>query len=158
MNTYSESGGISDNFLNLLFAGILSDIIPIPIPQGASFMYLAIATLFMSRTVADASSFLNADLILLICWLLLPILVKIRIIKKKAPTMALGISIFIDLAKNKKTIKPAINVIIADLVPDWNIPHMTAAVVNKKNILSIFNFDVIPKTKNATADALALHP
>jgi hypothetical protein len=47
---------------------------------------------------------------------------------------------------------------MAVLVPDWNIPQMTIAAVNKKNILSNFNLDVIPKIRNATADALALHP
>ena len=63
-----------------------------------------------------------------------------------------------DLAKTRKTINPAINVKIAVLVPDWNIPQVTAANVSKKKILSFFIFDVIPKIKNATADALALHP
>ena len=72
--------------------------------------------------------------------------------------MALGTNILVDFAKNKKTTKPAINVIIAVLVPDWNIPQMTATAVIKKKILSILNFDVIPKIRKATADALALQP
>ena len=53
---------------------------------------------------------------------------------------------------------PAIKVIIAVLVPDWNIPHNTTTPVKKKKILSNFILDVMPKTRNATADALALHP
>ena len=67
INTYSESGGTSDNFLYLLLAGMLVDIMPIPIPQGASLIYFAMVALLTSRTVAEASPFLNADLILLIC-------------------------------------------------------------------------------------------
>jgi hypothetical protein len=78
--------------------------------------------------------------------------------KKNPPIIALGTRILTDFDKNKKTIKPAINVTIAVLVPDWNIPQMTAAAVNKKKILSYFIFEVIPKIRNATADALALHP
>ena len=81
-----------------------------------------------------------------------------RINKKNPPIIALGIKILTDLAKNKNTIKPAIIVIMAVLVPDWNIPHMTAADVRKKNSLSIFIFEVIPNIINAMADALALHP
>jgi hypothetical protein len=77
---------------------------------------------------------------------------------KKPPNMALGTMILNDLAKTRKTINPAINVKIAVLVPDWNIHQVTAANVSKKKILSFFIFDVIPKIKNATADALALHP
>ena len=72
--------------------------------------------------------------------------------------MALGTRILTDLDKNKKTIPPAIKVIIAVLVPDWNIPQMTATAVNKKKILSDFNLDVIPNIRNAMAEALALHP
>lgn len=72
--------------------------------------------------------------------------------------MALGINIFTDFAKNKYTTNPAIKVIMAVLVPDWNIPQMTAAAVNKKKNLSNLILDVIPKIRNATADALALHP
>ena len=72
--------------------------------------------------------------------------------------MALGTRIFTDFDKNKNTINPAMNVTIAVLVPDWNIPHMTIAAVNKKNILSNFTLEVIPKIRNAIADALALHP
>ena len=102
INTYSESGGISDNFLNLLLAGISLDNIPKPIPHGASFMYFAMAVLLMSRTLADASSLLlNADLILRICWLLLPIFVNISINKRNPPIMANGTNILIDLARNK---------------------------------------------------------
>ena len=74
------------------------------------------------------------------------------------PIMALGINIFTDLDKKRYTTNPPINVTIAVLVPDWNIPQMTAAAVNKKNILSNFTLDVIPKIINATADALALQP
>ena len=102
MNTYSESGGMSDNFLNLLLAGMSLDNIPKPIPHGASFIYFAMAALLMSRTFADASSFaLNADLILRICWLLLPIVVNMSINKRIPPTIAHGTKILIDLAKNK---------------------------------------------------------
>ena len=72
--------------------------------------------------------------------------------------MALGINILTDLDKNKNMTKPTIIVNIAVLVPDWNIPQVTAAAVKRKNILSNFIFDVIPKTKKATADALALQP
>jgi hypothetical protein len=78
--------------------------------------------------------------------------------RKNPPIMAHGTRIFTDLAKNRYTTNPAINVIMAVLVPDWNIPQITAAAVNKKNILSYFILEVIPKIKNATADALALHP
>jgi hypothetical protein len=78
--------------------------------------------------------------------------------RKNPPIMAHGTNIFTDLDKNRYTTNPAINVIMAVLVPDWNIPHITAAAVNKKNILSYFILEVIPKIKNATADALALHP
>ena len=67
--------------------------------------------------------------------------------------MALGTRILTDLDKNKKTTNPAINVTIAVLVPDWNIPQITAAAVKKKNILSYLILDVIPKIRNATADA-----
>ena len=77
---------------------------------------------------------------------------------KNPPIIALGNKILVDLAKNKKTTNPAIKVIIAVLVPDWNIPQMTAAAVIKKKILSNFILDVIPKIRKATADALALQP
>jgi hypothetical protein len=45
-------------------------------------------------------------------------LVNIRMNKKKLPIIALGINILVDLDKNKKTINPAIKVIMAVLVPD----------------------------------------
>ena len=72
--------------------------------------------------------------------------------------MALGINNLFDLDKNRNTINPAIIVIIAVLVPDWNIPHVTAAAVIRKNILSNFNLEEMPKIRKATADALALQP
>ena len=83
---------------------------------------------------------------------------NIRIKRKNKPAIALGINILTDLAKNKKTINPAIIVKMAVLVPDWNIPQVTAAAVIKKKILSFFIFAVIPNIKKATADAPALHP
>ena len=39
IKTYSESGGMVAKRLYLLLAGTLSPASPIPIPQGASFMY-----------------------------------------------------------------------------------------------------------------------
>ena len=79
-------------------------------------------------------------------------------ISKKAPTIALGTIILNDFDNTRKIIKPAIRVTIAVLVPDWNMPHITTAAANKKNILSFFIFEVIPNIRNATADALALQP
>ena len=53
--TYSESGGISDNFLYLFQAGMSLDNIPIPIPHGASFMYFAIAALLVLYPIYSVS-------------------------------------------------------------------------------------------------------
>ena len=115
--------------------------------------------LLISRTLAEASCWrLKADLILRICWLLFPIFVNMSINRRNPPIIADGTRIFTDLAKNKYTTNPAIKVIIAVLVPDWNIPQITIAVVNMKKILSNLILEVIPKIKNAIADALALHP
>ena len=72
--------------------------------------------------------------------------------------MALGTIILTDFDTTRKTIKPAIMANMAVRVPDWNIPQVTAAAVIKKKILSLFSFDVIPNTKNATAEAPALQP
>src|SRR5574344_28416 len=66
IKTYSESGGVCDSILYLLKGGISSVNKPMPIPQGASFTYLAIASLLISRTFADASFLSNAERILLI--------------------------------------------------------------------------------------------
>ena len=55
MYTYSESGGMSDSFLYLLFAGIFACVEPIPNPHGASRKYFLIEALLTSRTFADAS-------------------------------------------------------------------------------------------------------
>ena len=84
----------------------------------------------------------------------MPIFVKMSINKKKAPIIALGTRILTDFDKNKKTIKPAINVIIAVLVPDWNIPQMTKALVAAKKRRSQVILLVIDTIINTTeADA-----
>ena len=118
IKTYSESGGISDNSLNLFHAGMFSEYMPIPIPHGASFIYFAMAALFTSRTFADASFLSNADLIRRICWLPFPIFVKTRSIKNKAPIIALGIIIRTDLERTRNTANPPIIQKMAVRVPD----------------------------------------
>ena len=61
MNTYSESVGIDAIKLYLLFAGTLLDIIPIPIPHGASFIYFLIVSWLISLVLDEASLLSNAE-------------------------------------------------------------------------------------------------
>ena len=125
IKTYSESGGISERSLYLFQEGMFSVNIPMPIPQGASFMYLAIDALLISRTFADLSLLSKADLILRICWLPSPIFVKIKMNAKKTKAMENGTAILTDFDNITYTINPAAKQKMAVLVPDWNIPHMT---------------------------------
>ena len=61
---------------------------------------------------------------------------KIKIKAKKAKTMVNGTAIFKDFDKNTYTIRPAIIQNIAVLVPEANIPHITAIAIEKKKILT----------------------
>src|SRR5574344_2299248 len=65
IKTYSESGDVCESILYLLKGGMSSVNSPIPIPHGASFTYLAIASLLTSRTFAEASFLSKAERILL---------------------------------------------------------------------------------------------
>ena len=79
-------------------------------------------------------------------------------ITKKRKAIAQGTRIRTDFDKNRNTNNPNIRVTIAVLVPDWNIPHITAKAVIKKNILSLLIFDVMLITKKAVLAAAALQP
>ena len=79
MKTYSESGGITANFLNLLLAGTLSIPIPKPMPKGASARYFFITFWLLERTLIEASSLLNPERIRLIWALPFPMVVKANI-------------------------------------------------------------------------------
>ena len=72
--------------------------------------------------------------------------------------MALGIRIRIDFDKKRNTNNPNIRVTIAVLVPDWNIPQITAIAVIKKKILSFLIFDVMLIIKKEVLAAAALQP
>ena len=156
--TYSESGGIFDNKLNLLFAGILDWLYPMPIPHGASFKYFFMEALLMSRTLADASDLSKAERIRRICWLPLPILVKTRNPINKAKNIPKGIAILNDLDNTTYTMKPAAIQKIAVRVPDWNIPHITQMLINRKNSFSHLILLVMAMIKKDTALAAALQP
>ena len=88
-----------DNMLYLLFAGIFDGLYPRPIPQGASRIYFFIAALLTSLTFAEASSLLNAERILRICWFPLPILVNMRNAINSVKKMLNGMAILKDLDK-----------------------------------------------------------
>ena len=136
----------------------MSPPIPSPIPHGASFIYPLMAALFTSLTFAEASSLLKADLILLICWFPFPIFVKTKRNANNPVANEKGTAIFIDLDKNMYTINPVAKQIIAVLVPDWNIPHITAMETDKKKYLAFLILFVIPKIINADAAAAAWQP
>ena len=67
IKTYSESGGTVAIKVYLLLAGTLLYPTTIPIPQGASAIYFFMASWLIVRTLADASSLLNALRIRRIC-------------------------------------------------------------------------------------------
>ena len=89
-----------------------------PIPHGASFMYLEIAALLTSRTFAEASSGLNADLMRRIWLFPWPMSVNISIPMKSPNTMETGTMILTDLDNMRNTINPAIIQKMAVRVPD----------------------------------------
>ena len=158
INTYSESGGISETILNLLLAGIFACVEAIPIPQGASCRYFLIALLFTSRTFDDASFLSKAERILRICWLPSPIVVNARIKTKKINAMEKGTAILNDFDKKTNTINPATKQTMAVLVPDWNIPQMTQMLIIAKKIRSHVILLVIAIIRNVTDEAAALQP
>ena len=69
-----------------------------------------------------------------------------------------GTAILTDLERNTYIKIPANIHAIAVRVPEANISFVTMIAVRIKNILSFFILDVMPKIKNATAVAAALHP
>ena len=72
-----------------------------------------------------------------------------------ATSMEKGTATFTDFHRKIYTISPAAKQNIAVLVPDWNIPQITAAEINKKKILALFNLLVIPQIMKAVAAAAA---
>ena len=70
-------------------------------------------------------------------------------------TIEKGTAILTDLDNTTYTINPAAKQKIAVLVPDWNIPQMTAAAISKKKNFACLNLFVIPKMINAVAAAAA---
>ena len=65
--------------------------------------------------------------------------------------MEKGTATFTDFDRKIYTISPAAKQNIAVLVPDW----ITAAEINKKKILALFNLLVIPQIMKAVAAAAA---
>ncbi len=62
-----------------------------------------------------------------------------------------GMAILNDFDKNTYVSSPAPKVKVAVLVPDWNIPQMTAMEMRIKKYLFFFIFDVMPNMMKATA-------
>ena len=69
-----------------------------------------------------------------------------------------GTAILIDLESTTYAANPAPKQKMAVLVPDANIPIITASAVTRKKILSRRSFVVMEKIMNDAAVAPALHP
>ena len=78
--------------------------------------------------------------------------------KKNPPIIIVGTAILNDFESTINTAKPPAIQNIAVRVPDANILLTTNNAMIMKNHLFFFIFVVMPKMRNAIAEAAALHP